>query len=131
MRQSTSVSRKAPVEQEDPEPWAFIDVPKYWDKGTNVVGTFGKVEFISNKDVRGYTTKLREDGLADKYFIILVRSVVTDLYLFGIYDDAAHAVVDDTDNILSLFDKADLIKIWDKAYDTNIVEMAKKINKKK
>ena len=129
MRQSTDLSRKAPVEQEDTEPWAFIDVQKYWEPGYNVVGTYGKVEFVSDSIVRGYTESLRADGLDDRYFIIRVRSTVSDMYLFAIYDDYDHTVVDDTDNALSLFDKVEIIKAIDKAYLYNIVEMAKKINR--
>ena len=110
--------------------WAFIDTERYWDKGTNKVGEYGMVDFISDETSRRLTRQYRKDYTNDgryldlNYYVIKVQSKTKAEQVIALYDDNAHAVLFDSCSMEDFLLRIDLYLRFDDSKD--IVAMAKK-----
>lgn len=117
------------------KPWAYIDTNLYWQTGSNIVGTYGKVDFVSDKVSRDLTRRYQDRYTpAGRYldrtmFIIKVISQVDNMQLIALYDDVKHDVLFDSPNLEDFCLRLD---IWVRFDDSNdIVQMAKRVGGKK
>lgn len=116
------------------QPWAYIDTDAYWLPGTNKIGTFGKVDFVSDRDARKLTRTYRSTytgngrSLGLDYYIIKVRFHGDGTEVIALYDDASHNVLFDDISIPDFTFKLDAWITFDDSDD--IVQMAKRRNGK-
>lgn len=125
-------------EEPEPEPtrWAFIDTAAYWDAGLNKVGTFGKVDFMSDKWTRDLTERYRNGKasppgifMPDNFFIIRVKSQIQDEWVYALYDDAANTILFDHPNVYDFCDRLDIYLISISQMN-DLIEMARRLKEK-
>lgn len=110
--------------------WAFIDTERYWDKGTNKVGEYGMVDFISDDVSRRITRQYRKEYtnggryLDINYYVIKVQSKTKAEQVIALYDDNAHSVLFDSYSMDDFLIQMDVHLRFDDSKD--IVVMAKK-----
>lgn len=116
------------------KPWAYIDTAAYWLPGTHKIGTFGKVDFVSDKVSRNLTETYRNTYTGNgrcleiNYYIIKVMFHGDGTEVIALYDNASHDVLFDSISIPEFTFK---LETWMQFDDSNdIVQMAKRRNKK-
>lgn len=117
------------------KPWAYIDTAAYWLPGTHKIGTFGKVDFVSDQVARSlteiYRSKYTDNGrsLDLNYYIIKVMFHGDGTEAIALYDNINHDVLFDSISISEFTFK---LETWMKFDDSNdIVQMAKRRNRKR
>lgn len=117
------------------KPWAYIDTATYWLPGTRKIGSYGKVDFVSDQVARSLTETYRSTytdngrSLDLNYYIIKVMFQGDGTEVLALYDNINHDVLFDSISIPEFTFK---LETWMKFDDSNdIVQMAKRKNKKR
>ena len=119
---------------EDEKGWAHIDTYVYWEKGVNNVGSYGKVDFISDRTVRRLTIQYREGTgcpghyMDVRYYVIRVQSRILSGCAYALYDDKDGVVLFDRDSLYDFADALSIFLLCEDKVSNDIVNMAKERN---
>lgn len=122
------------MSEDNDKGWAHIDIAQYWEKGENKVGSYGKVDFISDRTVRRLTIQYREGVgypghyMDIRYYVIRVQSRIMSGSVYALYDDKDGVVLFDRDNLFDFTDALDILLLCEDKVGNDIVNMAKERN---